>query len=211
VAVILVILGVLIVLLRRRHSTRKRTDVTATIKPFTAPNSTVKPYDSKSKHPPFQSDIPGPFPEESNQNLAPSSNVNSRSNMPTGRFPWQGRPSDLEQPRPYNLKEDVEKPVKSSEWNSNGDSHLAAGRVRRRSSSESSPVTTSTETTSRQMRLQVEAEAMRAQLFAVQQQAITSAEEIRRMKAHIQTLEMQINLEWDTRGPTDNPPPTYTA
>ncbi|KAF5335897.1 hypothetical protein D9758_017552 [Tetrapyrgos nigripes] len=93
-------------------------------------------------------------------------------------------------------------------------------RSQSRSSSESSIISvtsntpsqmgTQTGTTPRQIRLLEEADVMRSQLVAYQRDALVSAEEMRRMRAHIQMLEMQLNSDW-ARELTDDPPPTYQA
>ncbi|KAK7437689.1 hypothetical protein VKT23_018405 [Stygiomarasmius scandens] len=76
---------------------------------------------------------------------------------------------------------------------------------RRRSSSESG---IRSQATSRQLRLREEATEMRQQLSVLQQQANTSENEIRELRAHIQMLEAQLTFNW-IGGSTDDPPPSY--
>ncbi|KAK7437692.1 hypothetical protein VKT23_018408 [Stygiomarasmius scandens] len=75
---------------------------------------------------------------------------------------------------------------------------------RRRSSSESG---IRSQAASRQIRLREEATEMRQQLSVLQQQANTSENEIRELRAHIQ-MQAQLTFNW-IGGSTDDPPPSY--
>ncbi|KAF5361508.1 hypothetical protein D9758_006211 [Tetrapyrgos nigripes] len=242
---LLVLVIILIIILRRRYLIRTRkismstrdSGVTEGLRDFT-----VQPYILKPEYPVFQSDHSGPsFLGESNQNSASQNSVNSttpRRNRNRNLFawvPWHARPNDLEQARPYMLKEDISPAPNNDSASSGTDSSLdtqlqkrpfsatpsflpgTPPSIRTRASSDHSIVRsagansqTGTVATARQIRLLEEADGMREQLAGYQGDILVSAERMNRIVAHIQRLEMELNSDW-ARGLTDDPPPMYCS
>jgi hypothetical protein len=154
-------------------------------------------YSFRPEYPTPRSNLHEPFPGEVQRSALP--------------------PADIEEPEPYDLKVDSQSP-QSPEQNvplENEDGSTLSGSheyVRPGDSSRSFAGTSlppQTESTSRQIRLREEADALRERVAALEREAFLS-DEIGRMKDYIQRLEMLIASNW-ARGLTDEPPPSYHA
>ncbi|KAK7440799.1 hypothetical protein VKT23_016877 [Stygiomarasmius scandens] len=74
--------------------------------------------------------------------------------------------------------------------------------------SSNTPSSSTTDPISRQVQIRTEANQLRSQLFALQEELATSGEEIRQMTAYIHMLEAHLDSDW-ARGLTNEPPPLY--
>ncbi|KAF5372089.1 hypothetical protein D9758_004962 [Tetrapyrgos nigripes] len=199
-------------------------DNTGSRSSFTQP----RPYDLK---PEFSSNnllpvIRQPFPGERESmrpfHLPANISLMDRTAGLFTRLPWNQPPSSLERPHPYELKPEDFGPIPSRQRQSvlsfvetnvqASSSTLTHFRSRSESSILIRSPTAQSNSTSRQLRLQEEADQMRARLSALARDAARSEvqEDMHRMRDHIERLETLVMSNW-ARGLTDEPPPMYRA
>ncbi|KAF5372186.1 hypothetical protein D9758_004975 [Tetrapyrgos nigripes] len=188
------------------------------------PSGTIYTYNLKPKFTTINPlDIEESFLGE-RESTTLSSPYSASSTTLLGRlFPWNRAANDSEHLRPYDprslatVNRSLDEHISTTESrhisNSRHSSLIspALPPTRPRSSSEFSIRRSSTppESTSRQIQLQVEADELRTRVSALERDAVLS-DEVRRMRDHIQRLEMLVTSNW-AMGLTNEPPPTYHA
>ncbi|KAF5372092.1 hypothetical protein D9758_004955 [Tetrapyrgos nigripes] len=175
-------------------------------------------------------DIPEPFPGE--RGVMRGSDVRGGTSHfseimePFSRLPWNRNGNTLAQPHPYELKPDYSEPIPSRQSVVSSVEAIfqplspltLISNTRPRSHSEfsiiiRSPTQTESNVTSRQHRLQEEADQMRARLSALGRDPARSEvtqEDMGRIREQIERLEILVMSNW-ARGLTDEPPPMYHA
>ncbi|KAF5361170.1 hypothetical protein D9758_009068 [Tetrapyrgos nigripes] len=198
---------------KRPRSTTMSDVVRDAAEPSLSDPNIIHPYDLKIDDQVLQPHVPELFPGESTQ-----TRPNDLDSIIVGRrgiferLLWRNGTNHSELPRPYELKGDL-LPLASQ------DAALTSKTQPNRASISPSPSISrprprsvaQTESTGRQIRLREKADALRSQVSGYERDTLVARdEEIRRLREHIQILEIQDNSHW-ARGLTDDPPPSYRA